>query len=66
MYMAAYGVTGYHSDVDSDVYDPHKAYEIDKTKMKMLVPLDVNGQRILTVVYIRLLHGHLVLMIKDV
>ena len=47
MYMAAYGVRGNHSDVNSDVYDPHQAYEIDKTKMKMLVPLDMNGQRIL-------------------
>ena len=47
MYTAAYGVVGYHSNVDSNVYDAHQAYEIDKTKMKMLVPLDMNNQRIL-------------------
>ena len=45
--MTAYGVTGYHSDVDSEVYDAHKAYEIDKTKMKMFILLDMNGQTIL-------------------
>ena len=46
MYMAAYGVRGIHSDVNSGVYDAHKAFEIDKTKMKMLVPLDMNGKNI--------------------
>ena len=33
--------------VDSEVYDAHEAFEIDRTKMKMLVPLDVNGKKIL-------------------
>ena len=33
--------------VDSEVYDVHEAFEIDKTKMKMLVPLDMNGKQIL-------------------
>ena len=47
MYTAAYGVIGYHSNVDSNVYDAHKAFEIDKTKMKMLVSLDLNNQRII-------------------
>ena len=47
MYTAAYGVTGYHSDVDNEVYDAHQADEIDKTKIKMLVPLEMNNQRIL-------------------
>ena len=47
MYAAAYGVIGYHSNVNSNVYDAHKAFEIDKTKMKMLVPLDMNNQKLL-------------------
>ena len=33
--------------VDSEVYDAHGAFEIDKTKMKMLVPLDMNGKKIM-------------------
>ena len=33
--------------VDPGVYDAHEAFEIDKTKMKMLVPLDMNNQRIM-------------------
>ena len=33
--------------VDSEVYDAHEAFEIDKTKMKMLVPLDMNGKKIM-------------------
>ena len=45
--MATYSVRGNHSDVNSEVYDPHQTYEIDKTKIKMLVPLDMNNQRIL-------------------
>ena len=31
------------------MYDPHEAFEIDKTKMKMLVPLDMNNQRIMNI-----------------
>ena len=33
--------------VDPEVYDAHEAFEIDQTKMKMLVPLDMNNQRIM-------------------
>ena len=33
--------------VVSKVYDAHEAFEIDKTKMKMLVPLDMNGKKIM-------------------
>ena len=33
--------------VDSEVYDAHEAFEIDKKNMKMLVPLDMNNQKIL-------------------
>ena len=29
------------------MYDAHEAFEIDKTKMKMLVPLDMNNQKIM-------------------
>ena len=46
IYMVAYGVEGLIDNVDSEVYDAHQAFEVDKTKMKMLVPLDMNGQKI--------------------
>ena len=45
--MIAYGVEGLTDHVDSEVYDAHEAFEIDKTKMKMLVPLDMNNQRLM-------------------
>lgn len=36
------------SDTDADnIYDYHTAYEIEPTKVKMNVPLDMSGQRIL-------------------
>ena len=47
IYMVAYGVEGLIDHVDSEVYDAHQAFEVDKTKMKMLVPLDMNGQKIM-------------------
>ena len=47
IYLVAYGVEGLTDHVDSEVYDAHEAFEIDKTKMKMLVPLDMNNQRIM-------------------
>ena len=47
IYIVAYGVEGLTDHVDSEVYDAHEAFEIDKTKMKMLVPLDMNGKKIL-------------------
>ena len=37
--------------VDPEVYDVHEAFEIDKTKMKMLVPLDMNGKQLMNVNY---------------
>ena len=40
VYIVAYGVEGLTDHVDPEVYDAHEAFEIDKTKMKMLVPLD--------------------------
>ena len=33
--------------VDSEVYDAHEAFEIDQTKMKMLLPLDMSNQKML-------------------
>ena len=38
IYLVAYGVEG---------LTDHEAFQIDKTKMKMLVPLDMNGKKIL-------------------
>ena len=51
VYMVAYSVEGFTDHVDSEVYDAHKAFETSKTKMKMLVPLDINNQKILNVNY---------------
>ena len=47
IYLVAYGVEGLVDNVDPEVYDAHEAFEIDKTKMKMMVPLDMNNQRIM-------------------
>ena len=47
VYIVAYGIVGESDHVDSEVYDAHEAFEIDKTKMKMLVPLDMNGKQLL-------------------
>ena len=47
IYLVAYGVEGWLDNVEPEVYDAHEAFEIDKTKMKMLVPLDMNNQRIM-------------------
>ena len=47
IFIVAYGVEGLTDHVDSEVYDAHEAFEIDKTKMKMLVPLDMNNQKIM-------------------
>ena len=51
VYLLAYGIEGETDHVDSEVYDAHEAFEIDKTKMKMLVPLDMNGQSIMNTNY---------------
>ena len=47
VYTVAYGIEGLTDHVDSEVYDAHEAFDIDKTKMKMLVPLDMNGQKLM-------------------
>ena len=47
VYIVAYGVEGLTDHVDPEVYDAHEAFEIDKTKMKMLVPLDMTGKKIM-------------------
>ena len=49
VYIVAYGIEGLSDHVDSGVYDAHEAFEIDKTKMKMLVPLDMNGKQLMNV-----------------
>ena len=49
VYIVAYGIEGLTDHVDSEVYDAHEAFEIDKTKMKMLVPLDMNRKQLLNV-----------------
>ena len=49
VYIVAYGIEGLTDHVDPGVYDAHEAFEIDKTKMKMLVPLDMNGKQLMNV-----------------
>ena len=51
VYIVAYGIEGLTDHVDSGVYDSHEAFKIDKTKMKMLVPLDMNGTQLMNVNY---------------
>ena len=51
VYIVAYGVVGLTDHVNPEVYDAHEAFEIDKTKMKMLVPLDMNGNQLLNLNY---------------
>ena len=49
VYIVVYGIEGLSDHVDPEVYDAHEAFEIDKTKMKMLVPLDMNGKQLMNV-----------------
>ena len=49
VYILAYGIGGLTDHVHPEVYDAHEAFEIDKTKMKMLVPLDMNGKQLMNV-----------------
>ena len=49
VYIISYGIVGETDHVDSEVYDAHEAFEIEKTKMKMLVPLDMNGKQLMNV-----------------
>ena len=51
VYLVAYGIEGLTDHVDPEVYDAHEAFEIDKTKMKMLVPLDMNGKKLMNTNY---------------
>ena len=51
VYIVAYGIEGLSDHVDPGVYDAHEAFEIDKTKMKILVPLDMNGKKIMNTNY---------------
>ena len=51
VYIVAYGIEGLTDHVDPEVYDAHEAFEINKTKMKMLVPLDTNGKKIMNTNY---------------
>ena len=46
-YIVAYGIIGTESNIDSDkTCDFHTAFNIEPTKVKMNVPLDMNRQRI--------------------
>ena len=47
VYIVAYEIVGLTDHVDPEVFDAHEAFEIDKTKMKMLVPLDMNGKKLM-------------------
>ena len=49
VYNIIYGIDGKHTTISPNVYDTHEAFEIDKTKMKMLVPLDMNGKQLMNV-----------------
>ena len=49
LYVLAYGCKGNFNNIDSLVYDKHEAYEIDQTKMKMLVDLDMDDNTITNV-----------------
>ena len=51
VYIVSYGIEGLTDHVNPEVYDAHEAFEIDKTKMKMLVPLDMNGKKIMNTNY---------------
>ena len=49
IFIVSYGVDGVTDHVDSDVYDYHHSYEIDKTQMKMPVPLNLNANKLINV-----------------
>ena len=63
LYIVAYGIEGLSDHVDPEVYDAHEAFEIDNTKMKMLVPLDMNGKQLMNV-NLDLKFGNLLKLIK--
>ena len=41
-----YGVNGLNTSIQANVYDKHQAFELEKTKMKMSVDLDMNNKKI--------------------
>ena len=46
-YIVIYGIIGNVNDVDADkVYDYHTAFNIEPTKVKVNVPLDMNNKKI--------------------
>ena len=49
VYIIAYGVSGETDHIDPEVYDQHKAFEIDKIEMKMLLPLNMDNNVIMNV-----------------
>ena len=49
VYILAYGIKGLSDHIIPEVYDKHEAYEIDKTKMKMLIDLDINNKSIINI-----------------
>ena len=51
VYVVAYGIVEETDHVDSEVYDAHEAFEIDNNRMKMLVPLDMNGKQLININY---------------
>ena len=65
VYILAYGIGGLTDHVNPEVYDAHEAFEVDKTKMKMLVPLDMNGKQLMNVnLNLNLKFGDIVKIIK--
>ena len=49
VYNIIYGCNGKLNHIDREVYGKHNAFEIDKNRMKMLVPLDMNGKQLMNV-----------------
>ena len=49
VYILAYGIKGLSDHIIPEVYDKHEAYEIDKTKMKMLIDLDINNKSVINI-----------------
>ena len=56
VYIVAYGIVGETDHVDSEVYDAHEAFEIDKNRMKMNVDLDLNTNKLLNVSNVSLIY----------
>ena len=49
IYNIIYGCSGELADIDREVYDKHNSFKIEKTKMMMLVTLDMNGKHLINV-----------------